>query len=93
MVRLVSRKEFNKARGLCIDCANAYPRKCEFIRLKDCDKGLELVGAEAVATLVVDSLCGRYKYLIYKVTSCPDFISDTEFRLVFGDGSRFALAR
>jgi hypothetical protein len=95
MVRLVSRKEFDEARGLCFDCANANPRKCEFIRLKDCDKGLERVGAQAVATKVQYTSGGGYRhvFLIYKVISCSDFISDEEYRLVFGDNSRLALAK
>lgn len=94
-VKLVSRKEFDKARSLCFDCANANPRRCEFIRLKDHERGLKLVGAEAVATKVQYTSGGgcRHVFLIYKVISYSDFISDEEYRLVFGDNSRLALAK
>lgn len=72
--QLIEKKLFLSTSTLCDDCAHAVPQLCAFIRTKDPEAALALVGAEAVKVKVAckDSKINRDAE-IYKVTSCHKY--------------------
>jgi len=77
-VSLVSKKEYyTYPETLCLSCARSWPDKCLYWRLKDPERGLELMGASAVKTKARNANRTNGETL-YKVVECPHFERRTD---------------
>lgn len=79
-INLVSKKEYYAyPETLCLSCARSWSNLCWYWRLKDPERGLELMGAEAVkVVLKYDCKDWRNQEVLYKVIRCPHFTKAKE---------------
>ncbi len=70
-VEFVSRSKFQTLpETLCLSCARSWPSRCWFWRLKDTERGLELMGASAVKAEARNADRTNWEAL-YKVVEHP----------------------
>ncbi|MGB9903067.1 MAG: hypothetical protein ACPLQO_00175 [Desulfotomaculales bacterium] len=72
-VEFIPRRQFNMVpETLCLSCARSWPHLCAYWRLKNPERGLELMGASAVKTLA-RNMSRTNEETLYKVTECPHY--------------------
>lgn len=72
-IKLISRRQFLALpETLCLSCARSWPHLCAYWRLRDPERGLEVMGATAVKT-VARNVSRTNEETLYKVTECPHF--------------------